>query len=200
MVIISNLGKNTYNQNYRIPLTPVGRYPKQMNDMSDTLLVRPATPDDAPAMCGLLNHIIANRMGTAHRNPFDEDRMVHHYIQRDTGIACHVAYLGETLAGFQSLNSPNPAMPDERIPHNWGGIATFVNPDCHRRGVGSGLFHATASAARAKGIAAIEATIADDNAMGLAYYGAMGFEGYFTKSGTYRDGTPLIQICKKFPL
>ncbi len=43
-----------------------------------TVFTRPATPDDANTMCGVINPIIAEGSTTAHRNSFDVARMMRH--------------------------------------------------------------------------------------------------------------------------
>ncbi len=43
-----------------------------------TVTTRPATAADAPAMCAILNAIIARGGTTGHRRPFDTGRMERH--------------------------------------------------------------------------------------------------------------------------
>ena len=55
------------------------------------MILRPATPGDAPAMCGLLNPIIEAGGTTAHRTPFTPESMTAHYIAPARLIACTTA-------------------------------------------------------------------------------------------------------------
>lgn len=73
----------------------------------------------------------------------------------------------------------------------WGIVGTHIRPDAARRGVGRALFGQTLDAARAAGLRHIDATIAADNAEGLAYYEAMGFRTYRTPEG---------RICKRLAI
>ncbi|MEJ2035269.1 MAG: GNAT family N-acetyltransferase [Maritimibacter sp.] len=70
-------------------------------------------------------------------------------------------------------------------------IGSYVRSEMAGRGIGRQLFARSSEAARTAGLIAIDATIADDNAPGLAYYDAMGFETYRTKPGA---------ICKAYRL
>ena len=87
-------------------------------------------------------------------------------------------------------------------PRVGGFIGTSVALDTGRKGIGRRLFDATLVIAQQVGLADIDATIGADNAPGLAYYDAMGFETYqcwetsvskrFTvlvQSGLYRSKT-----------
>nr|WP_255733018.1 GNAT family N-acetyltransferase [Ruegeria sp. Ofav3-42] len=104
------------------------------------------------------------------------------YIADPNRIRCSVALQGTRVLGFQSLkiaveNNPYGA------PAGWGIIGTHIRPSAARCGVGRALFRATLSAARDKGLSAIDATIAKTNAEGLAYYSAMGFVDYRQHDG-----------------
>lgn len=70
-------------------------------------------------------------------------------------------------------------------------MGTHVNPDAARRGVGKALFPVTLLAAKAYGLAKIDATIGANNPEGLGYYEAMGFRTYRTPDG---------KICKQYVL
>lgn len=158
--------------------------------------IRPATEDDAEAMCGLLNPIIEAGTTTAHRRRFDSARMIAHYIGPPRRICCLAAWDAGRLAGFQALESPDPDWSAwESVPQDWGLIATFVAGEAQRRGVGRALFARTLAAARAAGLAAMDATIRADNAAGLAYYRRLGFVDYDRVSGVaLGDGTVVDRI------
>ncbi|MEL7178033.1 MAG: GNAT family N-acetyltransferase [Pseudomonadota bacterium] len=146
-----------------------------------TIQFRSATAADAPKMSALLNAIIAMGGTTAHRKPYDTDRMLRDYITTPYAVSCIVAEDAEQVLGFQSLEQANPAYP---LPVDWGVIATFVKIGMQGRGVGGGLFKVTRAAAEAAGLVAIDATIRKENTGGLAYYGRLGFVAYASSDVT----------------
>ena len=105
-----------------------------------TLSIRPARPEDAQAMCDLLNPIIAEGATTAHRTAFDPDRIIAHYIAPTRGASCVTAWEGACLMGFQALEWPDPDWTDwGSVPADWGLIATFVAAGAQGRGIGRAL-------------------------------------------------------------
>ena len=143
------------------------------------IILRPATEADARGLCDLLNPIIAAGGTTAHRRVFDAERMIHHYIAPPLSISCTLAESKGRILGFQALEWSDPDWPGEdRLPADWAIIATFVRLGLTGAGIGSRLFGITRAAARAAGVAAIDATIRRENAGGRAYYSRMGFEDW----------------------
>lgn len=143
------------------------------------ITTRPAMPDDAPAMCCLLNTIIAKGGTTAHTKPFDVDRMISHYITVPNLIACTVALHGANIVGYQWLERADPDWQgDEKLPEGWSIIASFVSDGQQGKGIGGRLFDATVASARTAGISHIDATIRKHNLGGLKYYSRMGFVDY----------------------
>lgn len=163
------------------------------------MIIRPATSDDAADMVTLLNAIIAKGGTTAHQRPFDVTRMRAHYIAPPILISCTVAEDGGKVIGFQTLTWPDPdygPMPDD-----WSLIATFVAIEAAGRGVGQRLFVATKDAARAAGVATIDATIRADNTVGLRYYSGLGFVDYDRfQAMPLRDGTLIDRVRKRYDL
>ncbi|BBD35574.1 GNAT family N-acetyltransferase [Aminobacter sp. Y103A] len=98
--------------------------------------VRAALPQDASAMARILNEIIDIGGTTAHREKFDDQRIIDYFISPKLGISCFVALEGEQVLGFQSLDWSDPDWPGDRLPPDWGVIATFVDPHAHKRGAG----------------------------------------------------------------
>ena len=127
-----------------------------------------------------------------------------HYIAAADQLTCTVAldpHKDGVVMGFQSLKLAQAKNIYDVAP-GWGVIGTYVALDTGRKGIGRRLFDATLVIARQVGLADIDATIGADNAPGLAYYDAMGFETYqrretsvskrFTvrvQSGLYRSKT-----------
>jgi L-amino acid N-acyltransferase YncA len=159
------------------------------------VIVRPALAGDAQAMCDVINPIIAAGGTTAHRHPFDAERMRAHYIAPPRAISCLVALEAGAVLGFQALEWSDPDWPGEApLPADWAVVASFVARGAQGRGVGKALFAATLAAARKAGVTAIDATIRPENAGGLAYYAAMGFRDYATRGGSVArrfDVTPV---------
>ena len=144
--------------------------------------IRPATPQDAQSLCGVLNQIIETGGTTAHVNTFDRDRLFHHYIAPPFAISCLVAAHPERyqqLMGFQALEWADPNWQGVgKLPRGWAVIASFVAADCQGRGIGKALFQATRLCAQNAGVRNIDATIRADNPSGLRYYAKLGFIEY----------------------
>jgi GNAT superfamily N-acetyltransferase len=152
-----------------------------------SVLIRQAHEADAPQMSALLTEIL--KIWNSNR-PSDPAHVNAHYITHPHSIACSVAEETGEILGFQSLKRAWDGNPYD-VPKGWGIIGSYVRSDMAGRGIGRQLFARSNEAARTAGLIAIDATIADDNAPGLAYYDAMGFETYRTKPGA---------ICKAYRL
>ncbi len=148
--------------------------------------IRSATPSDAEGMKAVHDEIFAAGLRKA---PGDIGQVMTSYIEQTDRIGCFVAVNDDgRILGFQSLRYARPDNP-YGVAEGWGIIGTHVSPHASRQGVGSGLFRATLDAAKASGLAKIDASIGADNALGLAYYEAMGFRTYRTPQGL---------VCKVF--
>ena len=137
---------------------------------------REALPEDAPAMSVILTRILSGWNST---RPGSPDHVLAHYIAHPDRIRCSVAEDDGQLLGFQSLKAARPGNPYD-LPEGWGIIGTYVSTAAARRGVGKALFAETLAAAREAGLDQIDATIGKSNALGLAYYEAIGFRTYRT--------------------
>jgi L-amino acid N-acyltransferase YncA len=129
------------------------------------MIIRPATPADAPAMTSILNAIIAIGGTTAHESPKTEAAVEEDYITGPDVLAASVAEIDGAVIGWQSVGwyHGNPE------------IGTFVQPGTQARGIGAQLFALTCATLRRAGITYIIATIRADNVPGLAYYARSGF-------------------------
>ncbi len=162
-----------------------------------TVTTRPALAADVAQMTALLNEIIAIGGTTAHQRPFDEDRMLHHYITPERHISTIVAELDSAIVGFQMLVWPDPALGP--MPDGWGFIASFVKVGITGQGIGRAMFTATCAAARAADCRHIDATMRADNASGLQFYSAMGFTDYDRLCAVpLRDGRLVDRVRKRF--
>ncbi|TGD44634.1 GNAT family N-acetyltransferase [Pseudotabrizicola sediminis] len=129
------------------------------------MMIRPAGPDDAPAMADLLNAIIAIGGTTAHEQPKSPDTVRHDYIDGPGTLTCVVAEEAGQILGWQAVDQH----------HGEVHIGTFVSPHTQAKGIGAQLFAQTRALCAAKGINEIFAAIRADNVPGLAYYARLGF-------------------------
>ncbi|HBF29106.1 GNAT family N-acetyltransferase [Rhizobium sp.] len=144
------------------------------------MLIRPATPLDAPGMSDAINQIFAAGL---RKTAGDPAMVLATYIEHKDRIQCSVAQSDEgRILGFQSLRYAREGNPYD-TPEGWGSIGTHVSPLAARQGVGSSLFQATLLAAKAFPLQNIEAAIGADNAVAVAYYEAMGFRTHRTAEG-----------------
>ncbi len=158
--------------------------------------VRPARPEDIPALLAVLNPIITRGGTTAIETPLSEAELAAWCFGAPRAACCFVALdPGGAPMAFQVLDR------DPALPAGWADIGTFARREPRIRGAGTALFGATRDAARATGLHAINATIRADNAGGLAFYESLGFETYRVKPAVpLRDGTPVDRILKRYPL
>ena len=132
---------------------------------------REAVPADAPSMSEMLREIAAAGKRT---RPSDEGFVRAHYVAGEGHLRCTVAVEDGRVLGLQKLSRAR-AGNEWGAPEGDGIIGTHVRPSAARRGIGRAIFERTLEAARAAGLARIEAFIGERNAEGLAYYEAMGF-------------------------
>ncbi|MGE7369887.1 N-acetyltransferase family protein [Neorhizobium sp. NPDC001467] len=150
--------------------------------------IRPAIPNDAPAMSVMLQMLVQAGKRTSRA---DEAFVLSHYVLNPDGILCALAVEDDgTAVGFQSLIHAREDNP-YGTPAGWGIIGTHVSPLAARRGIGRQLFAVTRPAAIAAGLASIEAFIGENNQDGQAYYDRMGFVTYRLADGA---------VCKRFDL
>ena len=158
------------------------------------MIVRRAAALDARHMAALLNEIIAKGGTTAKTDPVTADE-----IAQKMNAPQAIWHLAEdesgNLKGFQYF-APHPDLPANTV-----DIATFVKLGETGLGIGSRLFDATKTAARAHGYAYINAVIRADNSGGLAYYQSRGFEHIkMLRNQTLADGTIVDKVVKRFEL
>jgi L-amino acid N-acyltransferase YncA len=155
------------------------------------MLIRPATPADAPAMASVLNAIIAIGGTTAHEQPKPAATVLQDYITGPDVLACAVAEQDGAVIGWQSAGWY----------HGHPDIGTFVQPGTQAKGIGAQLFALTCATLRAKHITYIHATIRADNVPGLAYYARMGFRD-IGHDPDYRlaNGTVVGRVTRQFDL
>lgn len=139
------------------------------------IVLRPARPEDAPAVAALVGGIVAGGGLTALADPPGQGS-VQDWMGAAPGRSCwYVALDGAgEIAGVQWAG-PHPDLAPETA-----DIATFVRLDATRRGIGTRLFGATRAACHALGYRWINATVRADNGGMLAFYARMGFQTWKT--------------------
>ncbi len=142
--------------------------------------VRPAEPADSEGMSLVLQEILA--LWKSDR-PYSAGHVRSFYVEHPDRIECSVAVADDgAILGFQSLKIAKDGS-GWNVPTGWGIIGTYVKLAAGRQGIGKALFAATRQAARAAAIAHVDATIDENNALGLAYSEAMGVRTYRRESG-----------------
>lgn len=158
--------------------------------------VRPAMALDAKSMATLLNTIIDAGGTTALTRLVTGDDL-NEWMDADRDkSAWHVALnASEEVVGFQWI-APAGYLPDDAAE-----IATFVQIGQTGLGIGSRLFEATRSAAKALGYRWINANIRADNEGGLIYYQSRGFVTYSGIEGyELANGDVVDKVLKRFDL
>jgi len=129
------------------------------------MMVRPATADDAAAMAGILNAVIALGGTTAHEVPKTDAQVREGHVTGPDVLSSVVCVQDATVVGWQSVEM-------------WQGdphIGTFVQPGVQAKGIGGVMFDLTCAILREKRVGTIIAHIRADNVPGLAYYARIGF-------------------------
>lgn len=144
------------------------------------MIVKPADAADSTGMSAILGEILASWKSD---RPCSVDHVRAFYVEHPDRIECSVAVSDEgDILGFQALKLAREGSGWD-VPTGWGVIGTYVKLGAGRRGVGKALFAATQQAARTASLPSIDATIAETNTLGLAYYEAMGFRTYRRQPG-----------------
>ena len=159
--------------------------------------VRKAEYGDIKKMSNILNEII-NEGGLTLQNsittPVDFKR---NYFTNPFSLCNHVATQGTKIIGFQFLEWSDPNWSGiDKLPSDWGLIATYVSKTVRGLNVGKQLFEATRLASNDKGMRYISATMNSTNKGAIGYYESLGFCEYFTFENEYKQTC----ISKRFDL
>lgn len=153
--------------------------------------IRHARPEDAEAMCAVINPIIARGGTTAHEAPWSPERMRELTENLEPGAFTLVAEAAGRVVGYQYVE-PHPELDEDT-----GDIASFVAIDAAGMGVGRALAAATFAEARKNGLKRLHAYIRADNAGGLAYYESIGFRTIRVDAGVpLKNGTRVDRVAK----
>jgi L-amino acid N-acyltransferase YncA len=147
-------------------------------------------------MARLLNEIV-DAGGTTARTRKVLPRDIEEWMAHDPTRSAWRVALDETekVVGFQWIE------PKAKLPPEAADISTFVQIGRTGLGIGSALFDATRSAAKALGYEWINANIRADNEGGLIYYQSRGFETYGKIEGFKLESGQIVdKVLKRFNL
>ena len=155
------------------------------------LLIRDVRLDDAVAIADILNPIIESGAYSALDTPFtveDEEEFIRNFPRRG---AFHVAEDSHDhrAVGFQNLE---PYASYTHAFDHVGVIATYVDLDCRRRGVGGRLSEVTFESARGKGYDKLFTFVRADNPAALQFYLKLGFQVVGTAQRQARIGSKYV--------
>lgn len=140
----------------------------------DAVLVRKATPDDAAAVCAILNAAIADGRHSLLDTPFSLDEERRYIAGFPAGGVFAVAELpGAGVVGFQSLE-PYASFGTHAFDHVLT-MGTYVDESHRRRGIGRRLAGYCFAAARQAGRTRVLTEIRADNDASLRFYLGLGF-------------------------
>jgi L-amino acid N-acyltransferase YncA len=153
--------------------------------------IREARPDDAEAIVGILNPIIAAGVFTAFDTPFTSD-FEREYIRTFPARGVFVVAVRPTdnqVVGFQSME---PFASYTRAFDHVGVLGTYVNLNCRRQGIATQLFRATFASAVRKGYEKIFTFVRADNPAALQTYLRQGFRTVGTAQRQARVGSQYV--------
>ena len=159
--------------------------------------VRKAEYGDIKEMSNILNEIINEGSLTLQNSITTPTDFKRNYFTNSFSLCNHVATQGSKIIGFQFLEWSDPNWSGiDKLPSDWGLIATYVSKNMRGLGVGKQLFEATRLASNDKGMCSISATMNSKNKGAIGYYESLGFCRYFTFENEYKQTC----ISKRFDL
>lgn len=179
-----------------MPATGVGNAEMQLE-------IREARPDDAEAIVGILNPIVAAGIYTVFDTPFTpaaEREYILNFPPRGVFLVA-VERAGDRVVGFQSME---PFAGYTHAFDHVGVLGTYVDLRCRRQGIATQLFQATFATAVRKGYEKIFTFVRADNPAALKTYLRQGFRTVGTAArharvgGTYIDEI-IIEKCLVAP-
>lgn len=137
--------------------------------MAMDLLIRDARLDDAEAIVGILNPIMAAGGYTVLEGPLSPEAERRFILSFPPRGIFHVAESRQnrTVVGFQTVE---PFATYTHAFDHVGVIATYVDLGCRRQGIGTQLFEATFTAARQRGYEKLFTHVRGDNPAALMAY------------------------------
>jgi len=156
-------------------------------------VIRPVTPDDAGAVCAILNAAIKDGTHSLLDTPFpvdDERRYVADFPPRGVFMVAELPRAG--VVGFQSLE-PYASYGTHAFDHVLT-MGTYVDESHRRRGIGRTLAAGCFDAARRAGCTRVLTEIRIDNDASLRFYLGLGFEIVGVARDLARLGGRLVDV------
>lgn len=135
-------------------------------------MIRPARPDDIPALLDIWNPIIRDTMVTfasVQKTVDDLQQMIE--SKRSAGHAFFVAEADDQVAGFASYGQFRAGNGYRHSMEH----TIILGPAVRGRGLGRGLIEALCAHARAGGVHSLLAGVSSGNPDGVAFHSALGF-------------------------
>jgi len=145
----------------------------------DPVTVRPATLDDAPAICTIYNQGIEDRVATLETELRDADERRRWLSSRGQRYPVVVAEHGVETVGWASLNVFNPRACYDHV----ADISVYVERKWRGRGVGRIMLGHLIELGRHRGFHKLVLACFPTNKPGVALYERLGF----VPVGTYRE-------------
>jgi L-amino acid N-acyltransferase YncA len=144
-----------------------------------TIDVRPALPDDAPALARIYNQGIEDRIATLEIAPRTPDERRHWLHGRGPRHPVVVGDVAGAVVGWASLNSFNPRAAYDHV----ADISVYVERGWRGRGVGRRLLTSLIALGRELGYHKLVLAAFPFNDAGIALYERVGF----TTVGVYHE-------------
>jgi phosphinothricin acetyltransferase len=141
--------------------------------------IRPAAPGDAEAICAIHNQGILERMATLDTTLRTPQGTRDWLAARGPRHPVLIAELGDTIAGWGSLNAFNPRAAYDHV----ADFSVYVDRERRGRGIGRQLLGHLVDAARAIGYHKMVLAALAHNEAGIALYTRAGF----SHVGVYRE-------------
>jgi len=145
----------------------------------DDIAIRPATPEDAAAICEIYNQGIVDRLATLETELRTPDERTRWLAARGPRHPVIVAERGGEVVGWASLNSFNARPAYAHV----ADISVYIGRACRGKGVGRRLLDRLGLLAREIGYHKLVLAAFPRNDAGMALYRRMGF----STVGIYRE-------------
>lgn len=135
------------------------------------VVIRQASPDDAPGIVAVWQQIVAERVHSAVIRPWSVEQQSRYIASLSPREAFHVAVDG-FVVGFQSLDLWSPIL--DSMAHV-GQVGTFLLPEWRGRGAGRALWERTEAFARSAGYRKLLIQVRAGNTAAQAFYARLEF-------------------------
>lgn len=137
-----------------------------------SVVIRKASPADAPGITAVMRVIAAERVYSAIDQPWSVAEQARYMESLPARCALHVAVAESGIVGFQVLDLWSTLPPMSHA----GQVGTFLLPDWRGRGLGRKLWGATQGFAVASGYKKLVIQVRASNTGALGFYRGLGFQ------------------------